>query len=258
MKKFLFGKACVFLLVILLFAFSSNASLAQDASTYLGNLTVAINNAKQQLSIERERLSKAKKALSQFPKEKPARLKIFITKGMSHNDLARSALAIASTQAAIGNVQIAIIDANEDISFTQNALEDLKKRTQDPEYLSHTVPSSLILQIAKQRRALQSLLDVQKKRIVNINLLKDIMQKRLLLFTEWHNEIKSIYSSQLKQRKQKRLIVLESKLQQQQSDWLQKLSKHYQQHDAVSADDPSAEQKKASLQIQIFLTQEHN
>jgi len=244
------------ILFVLLFFCSLAVFADQEEYSYLGNLDTALENAKQQLGIERQRINKATKSLASLPAEKNRRLQVFITKGMSHNDLEQSALAVASTQAAIGNIQIALIDANEDISFTKNALSELEKRMQHPVFTSQIIKSNLLSRMTKQRIAIRALLDVQKKRVVDLTSLKNIVNKRLVFFKDWHVELQNTYHSQLKQRKQKRLIISEAKLQEQQQGSLQILSSLYQRLEAIAVSDPQREQKRALLEIQIFLAQE--
>jgi len=244
------GYGCVLLLCMTaVFAASSPFS-------NIKNIQQATRSAKQQLKNDHKYLRDSRSEVAQLQVIKKKQLQRFVVAGIQHKDLAHVALLVANARADVGNIDIALADANEHINFIQNSLSEIKSRSRIVAFTTESRGKKTLAELAEQRAALYSLQDLQYKRVNVLRAAKENAQKRLLALQAWQQQLHKLYQMQIREGDNQDYMAVAQQLQQRQQSIIAKLSQLNTQLEAITEVDTPSLQKRSALQFQIFVLQE--
>lgn len=245
------------------------------AQTENADYLQTLEAAEQRLELAKERQHLAEAKLEQVKRDKSRlrkRLKwqrdglpplddMFAhTLPISEKLLQDAQLSLAIADADYQSIKITHIEASQTIDSIQAQIRDLGDALQEVT-LSPLPTSSLKRQIKDLREKLdfqQTLLSIEQNRVKILAQTKTLLSERLDNEEVWSSDLKRVYQIQEEQIHISAMRMLETKLHQEQKEWLVKLAKLNTQLRSLETPDgmrlPSA--KQHNLQLDIFRAEE--
>ncbi len=232
------------------------AGAASDMYSSLAISSNVIHYTQQQLQLEKTRLAALNADFTRIQKQQRDQLRDYILKGITKIDLAHAALSVTNARAMVGNMQIALANANEALSLSTNLMQELENRLHAAAYLSQPKRQEAINKIEIQQKELSQLIAVQQARLNNLQTLFQMATRHWERLRDWHARLQGVYRNQLQRHKIKNLYAQSSQLQSAQQQGVERLNRLQQQMVALLPTDSKLAQKRANFNFKIFITQE--
>jgi potassium efflux system protein len=201
--------------------------------------------AQIQLQLEQQRQQTAEQDLQNLIATQKNERSYFGAHAVSAADLKKVSLTIATAKASLGNIQIALADANENILFTKNEISETKK---------HADRIKLQIQVDDTWK---KLLQIQSQRQDYLNQTQNYIQQYLQQLQAWKAQLEIWRNNQLRHQEEFTQVANEEKLQLNQQKLLEKLTKLTSELNVLSPSEMGKGKREETLQFQIFLTQEN-
>lgn len=246
-------KCSLFLVLILLF-FTFTASAFENNNN---EFTLAI--ADRQLTIDKESYALAKKQFLDLKLAKNRQFQLLIDQGITKNIIKHAQLDFVAAQAAVEGANIALTDASQSVEDTEALIHTVEKDLQSLILLSKGTQDreDKIISVEAQLEFLRRLQQIQNDRIQILNEIKSITQQRLKLENNWQQKLQTLYTTQEQDQQRNRLSEVLSSLQQQQQNWLLKLSNLMQQLQILSRQTQINDTNLKKLHLQILEAEEN-
>jgi potassium-dependent mechanosensitive channel len=246
---------CLYLFSLLIL-FVSGTSFGFAFDTLSNQSTIGI--ADRQLTIDKESYELVTKQFFDLKTEKEQQFQVLQEKGIAINTLKHAQLDFIAAKAAIEGADIALTDAKESIEDTNSAIRTSEKNLQSLILLTKGNPEreAQIISFEAQLEFLKRLQQIQNDRIDTLNQIKEITQQRLKLESMWQQKLQILFSIQQQDAQRNHLAKRLADLQQQQQDWLLKLSNLNHELEVLNHQNKSNDTSLKKLHLRILEAEE--
>lgn len=245
-------------LIIFCFIFICFSAKAQNNPALINlstekNLQNQEQQAQDHLDYERQRLVNIEKLTNNLIKERDEQWQLILSRGITLQDVSNSQIALTDSKSALDNISISSSSANEELNTVLQMEQAVNQ-----ENLALETESSLerIKQVWKIRILLKSIISLLNQRLDVISQERRFASERLALVERWNQQLSQLYSFHLQQKTQANLLQSDLSLEERAKSLNQQLAQLSEQLLTISLNSPQANQQKAELQFEIFVTRE--
>ncbi len=244
----------IFLLIFLISIFSSFSYAYQGAEN---ESTLAI--ADRQLHLDKKSQELVKKQFFDLKVAKNKQYTLLQESGVTTPILKHAELDFIAAQAAIEGANIALIDAKQASEDIDNSIHNQEKNLQNLILLTkdHSGNEVQIIALEANLEFLKRLQQIQNDRIKALNDIKSVTKQRLELENQWQQRLQILYSLQQRDQERNRLQEVIANLQEEQQNWLLKLSHLNQELQLLSRQGLMSDMNLKKFHFQIFEAEEY-
>lgn len=232
----------VFLFTILLGIFAHPCFAAPN------NQSPLLTAAQQQVVVERTRNSLLAKKLQSLQNEKQT----FKIESLSNNTIRRADLIIAIAQADVDSLNQTLNSAQQTVTLTTNNLSTLENQWQS------TTIASQQAALKKEVDEQHALLSLQQDRVKILQKTRDLAQQTLSFAKDWKTQLQTQYRVQEQLRRHQTLDELANRLQQEQKEWLIRITQLNQQLQTKGMHSLIQSPNYAKIEFRIFEAEERS
>lgn len=213
----------------------------------------------QQLNIDKQNQELVKKQFFDAKDAKVQLLQVFRNKGISNSALKHAQLDFVAAQAAVEGANIALTDAQETLSETDNNIRALEKNLQSLVLLTKGSEDreDKIISVEANLEFLKRLQQIQNDRVETLNGIKAISVQRLTLEKNWQQELQSLYNNQQQDAQRNYLSEVLANLQKDQQAWVSKLGTLTAETQILNSRGMTNDNRLKKLHLQILEAEEN-
>jgi len=246
------GLGIFFLLLV------SQQVLAEQSSAHAHRLR--ISSLTQQISVAQQRNTILEKKLTDLQAAQEREFDELTVQTVTKSMEEHAQINLAMARADLVNANQLLLQAEQKMSALKLVISKLEDQLQEARLtvLDHQKPSKAEISALQNKIDLQnSLYALEQQLIETLTKHKRFTQAVVGIHEKWRNRVLSLYLEKENELREKAIVELSERLQEEKNEWLIKLNEYTEKMAALGTDVKRTEHATVELRIRIFEAEEH-